>query len=393
MWPESNRMVIDMIRGAKQTILIVDDVETDVDALVETLGDDYDIAVALDGPSALEVLRTQPPDLVLLDILMPEMDGYEVCRRIKAVGATASIPIIFLTALAEIQDKVTGFTLGAVDYITKPFDSLEVKARVTTHLALKAAMERLERQNQLLAEAASLREDVERITHHDLKGPLGAIVSLPQVILTGDNLTEEQRGYLEDIEQAGYKMLNIVNLSLGLLKMEQGVYELSPTPVDLLRVARKVVKELASLQRGRDVSVALRCGETPADGQVCIPILGEKLLCYSMLTNLLKNAIEHSPMGGSVELSLVRIEDGRCEMRLRNRGETAPDFRERFFEKYATHGKPGGTGLGTYSARLMARTMGGDLVLDATVPGETTLVLRLPATAAPDAPPDGASLS
>ena len=378
MWPDCDKMVIDMVRSAKQTILIVDDVETDIDTLVETLGDDYEIAVALDGPTALQSLHPTPPDLILLDILMPGMDGHEVCRRIKADAATAAIPIIFLTALTEIQDKVTGFTLGAVDYITKPFDILEVKARVTTHLALKAAMERLARQNQLLAEAAKLREDVERITHHDLKSPLGVILSLPQLVAAEGNLTAEQLAYLEDIEQAGYKMLNIVNLSLGLLKMEQGVYELSPTPLNIVRVIRKVEEDLASLRRSRDVSVELRLADAPTGDAPAFHVLGEELLCYSMLTNLLKNAMEHSPVGGTVDITMQPGEDGLCEIRLCNQGETAPAFRERFFEKYATYGKPGGTGLGTYSARLMARTMTGDLCLDASVPGETTLVLRLP---------------
>jgi DNA-binding response OmpR family regulator len=378
MWPESNKQVIDMVRSAKQTILIVDDVETDVDTLVGTLGDDYDIAVALDGPSALQLLADQPPDLILLDILMPGMDGYEVCRRIKADPARAAIPIIFLTALTEIKDKVTGFRLGAVDYITKPFDILEVKARVTTHLALKAAMERLERQNKLLAEAARLREDVERITHHDLKGPLGAIVSLPQVLLTADNLTPEQREHLEDIEQAGYKMLSIVNLSLGLLKMEQGVYELTATHVDLARAIDKVAAELSPLRQLRGVSVRLSRPDGEGGREGPWWVLGEELLCHSMLSNLLKNAIEHSPAGGSVEIVFARPDHGHGEMRMRNLGETAPEFRERFFDKYATHGKAGGTGLGTYSARLMARTMGGDLRLDAATPGQTTLVLHLP---------------
>ncbi|WP_428559885.1 MAG: hybrid sensor histidine kinase/response regulator [Solidesulfovibrio sp. DCME] len=367
-----------MVRNAKQTILIVDDVETDVDTLVETLGDDYEIAVALDGETALHSLRPTPPDLILLDILMPGLDGYEVCRRIKADADTAAIPIIFLTALTEIRDKVTGFELGAVDYITKPFDTQEVKARVTTHLALRAAMDRLARQNALLAEAARLREDVERITHHDLKGPLGVILSLPQLVAAGGNLSDEQTGYLEDIEQAGYKMLNIVNLSLGLLKMEQGVYELTPRYVDIVRVIGKVVADLAALRRGNDVSVALWLGERPLVADTMVRILGEELLCHSMLTNLIKNAIEHSPVGGRVDITFLPGSNGMCKILLRNAGETAPEFRERFFEKYATHGKPGGTGLGTYSARLMARTMGGDLRLDAATPGETTLVLCLP---------------
>jgi CheY-like chemotaxis protein len=379
MWPDCDKTVIDMVRDAKQTILIVDDVETDVDTLVETLGDDYEIAVALDGPTALQSLAPTPPDLILLDILMPGMDGYEVCRRLKADPATAAIPVIFLTALTEVDDKVTGFALGAVDYITKPFDIQEVKARVTTHLALKAAMEQLARQNTLLAEAARLREDVERITHHDLKGPLGVILSLPQLIAAGGGLTEEQTGYLEDIEEAGYQMLNMVNLSLGLLKMEQGVYELSPVPVDIVRAIGKVVEELASLRRSRGVSVELRQQDAPLGPGVAVHVVGEELLCHSMFSNLLKNAIEHSPAGGRVDIDIAPAKDGFRAVRLRNLGETDPGFRERFFEKYATHGKPGGTGLGTYSARLMARTMGGEVLLDASTPGETSLVLCLPA--------------
>jgi len=382
MWDDWNEVVMEMVRSARQTVLIVDDVETDIDTLVETLGDDYEIAVAMDGPAALDILRAQPPDLILLDILMPGMDGYEVCRRIKADRTTAAIPIIFLTALTEIQDKVTGFTLGAVDYITKPFDILEVKARVATHLALKAAMERLEQQNRELAAVARLREDVEHITHHDLKGPLGAIISLPQLILAEDNLSPEQREYLDIIEQSGYKMLNIINLSLGMLKMEQGVYALSATLVDLVRVIRKVGEELHALRQARNVGLALVCDGAPAGPTTAFSIIGEELLCYSMLSNLLKNAIEHSPLGGMVTIALGDDASGHCELRMRNQGETPPEFRERFFDKYATHGKTGGTGLGTYSARLMARTMGGELTLEASVPGETTLVLRLPRPAA-----------
>jgi signal transduction histidine kinase len=367
----------------KHVILIVDDAETDIDTLMETLGDDYDIAVALDGPSALQIAREQPPGLVLLDILMPDMDGYEVCRRLKADPATAGIPVIFLTALTEIADKLTGFNLGAVDYITKPFDILEVKARVGTHLCLKEAKERLARQNQELQEAARLREDVAHITHHDLKGPLGAIVSLPPLLKLGGNLTAAQREWIEIIEQAGYKMLNIINLSLSLLQMEQGSYDLSPGPVDLLSVLDKVGTELAALRQNKRLAVETRLGGSPARGEDTFPIRGEELLCHSLFSNLLKNAMEHSPPGETVTIELAG--DDQAVARIRNLGETAPEFRPRFFEKYATWGKTGGTGLGTYTALLMARTMGGEVELDAGVPGETTVVVRLPRLRPPGA--------
>ena len=121
------------------TVLVVDDTEANVDILVDALGELYDVSVAMDGVAALEAVAEEPPDLILLDIMMPEMDGYEVCQRLKGNERYANIPIIFLTALTEISNKTKGFQLGAVDYITKPFEIAEVNARVKTHLKLNLA--------------------------------------------------------------------------------------------------------------------------------------------------------------------------------------------------------------------------------------------------------------
>jgi putative two-component system response regulator len=131
-------------------VLVVDDTEANLDILVEALGDLYSVSVAMDGESALESIAEEPPDLVLLDIMMPGIDGYEVCRRLKADPATAGIPVVFLTAMTEIADKTRGFELGAVDYVTKPFEVLEVQARVKTHLSLELARRELARQNEIL---------------------------------------------------------------------------------------------------------------------------------------------------------------------------------------------------------------------------------------------------
>jgi len=118
-------------------VLVVDDTEANVDILVETLGSDYDVSVAMDGETALEDIADEKPDLILLDIMMPGMDGYEVCQRLKANRKTRDIPIIFLTAKSEVGDETKGLELGAVDYIVKPFSPQIVEARVKTHLTLK----------------------------------------------------------------------------------------------------------------------------------------------------------------------------------------------------------------------------------------------------------------
>ncbi|BAH76455.1 response regulator [Solidesulfovibrio magneticus] len=137
---------------AECLILLVDDTETNLDILVDALGEDHEVAVATDGPTALALAKEQTPDLILLDIMMPGMDGYEVCRRLMADPATAETPVIFLTALTDVADKTRGFAVGGVDYVTKPFEPAEIKARARTHLSLRLARQELARQNEILEE-------------------------------------------------------------------------------------------------------------------------------------------------------------------------------------------------------------------------------------------------
>ena len=132
------------------SILAVDDTKFNLDLLVDALGDLHDISVAMNGQTALQLAATTPPDLILLDIMMPGMDGFEVLRRLKADRATREIPVIFLTALSEIGNKARGFELGAVDYITKPFQIEEVMARVNTHLKLRQVQNKLQQFNSRL---------------------------------------------------------------------------------------------------------------------------------------------------------------------------------------------------------------------------------------------------
>jgi len=137
---------------SRHLILIVDDNTTNIDLLVSTLKTDYRLGIAKNGSKALEYAGRHKPNLVLLDIMMPEMDGYETCTRLKADPDTASIPIIFITAMGETINKTRGFELGAIDYITKPFHAMEVKARIRTHLSLEEMRLELKLQNELLEE-------------------------------------------------------------------------------------------------------------------------------------------------------------------------------------------------------------------------------------------------
>ena len=122
--------------GERPLVLIVDDTEANIDLLVEALGDEYELSVAMSGPEAIEAVTDSPPDIILLDIMMPGMDGYEVCRRLKAERTFSKIPVIFVTAMTEVDDETRGFEVGAIDYIMKPISPPIVQARVKTHLAL-----------------------------------------------------------------------------------------------------------------------------------------------------------------------------------------------------------------------------------------------------------------
>ncbi|HOO63409.1 MAG TPA: response regulator [Synergistaceae bacterium] len=142
------------------SVLLVDDVEAEIDILVNALEDDYEVSVALDGISALEYVEEQLPDLILLDIIMPGMDGYEVCARLKENPRTLHIPIIFLTSKTEEQDEARGLDLGALDYITKPFNTMLVKARVRNHLLLKHHQDSLEEMVRERTRELQLTQDV-----------------------------------------------------------------------------------------------------------------------------------------------------------------------------------------------------------------------------------------
>jgi signal transduction histidine kinase len=219
--------------------------------------------------------------------------------------------------------------------------------------------------------AEELREHVERITRHDLKSPLSAILSLPQFLMEAPNLDGDQKDMVRMIMDAGRRMQGMINLSFSLYRMEQGQYELMPESLDAKRLIQTVWQDVGSPYRAANYGFRLDCPDEP------LTVPGEELLCYTMLANLIKNALEASSSGDTVSVSLSR-EPGQLVIAVHNAQDVPTELRENFFDKYATAGKHGGTGLGTYSARLIAETHGGSVELD-TGNGQGTWVrVRLP---------------
>lgn len=186
----------------KPIVLIVDDTPENLLLMSNVLKEDYRVKVAANGEQALRIARSdEVPALVLLDVMMPGMNGYEVCRRLKRDEPTKSVPVIFVTSKDAVEDEAAGFDAGGVDYIVKPVNPLLLKARVRTHIELKQAREDLERQNDILKENARLREEVESIIRHDMKSPLMVILNLPRILMRNRTGNDEEMRYLKMIEE------------------------------------------------------------------------------------------------------------------------------------------------------------------------------------------------
>ena len=240
---------------------------------------------------------------------------------------------------------------------------------------LKEAKDVLEREMVLIEENARLRDDVERITRHDLKGPLSAIINYPQYIKRDGELSEKQQAHVKRIESSGRKMLEMINLSLGLYKMEQGSYDLEMIGVDLAGIVMEAVEESETRICNKSITVKIVV-DGEAETEMSFVEGGDPLLLYSMVSNLFKNAVEASPKGETVTISLDKNE--KTTIRIHNQGVIPSEIRETFFEKYATAGKSGGTGLGTYSARLIAETHEGDIGFESSEKTGTTIQVTLP---------------
>jgi len=223
--------------------------------------------------------------------------------------------------------------------------------------------------------AESMREDVEKVIRHDLKSPLSAMGNAAELLEMLGPLNPEQTQVLAELRALASRMQGLIGLSLDLRAMETGLYVLEPVTLDLCEVLEALRTELRPLTDGKGLSLRVE-----RDGTKPFLVLGERRLVDTVFVNLLKNAAEASPEGGEIAVRLGR-EKGCVVATLHNRGAVPLDIRERFFEKYATSGKLQGTGLGTYSARLMVRALNGGIELDTSEPEATTLVVRLPEAA------------
>lgn len=358
-------------------ILVVDDIQENLSLLVTILSKHgYHVRPASDGSFALSSARISPPDLILLDVNMPIMNGYMMCESLKADERTAHIPVIFVSALDQPIVKVKAFQAGGVDYISKPYHAEEVLARVATHLQIRKLQEDLQSKNEKLEEEVRLRERVEHIMIHDLKNPLNSIQNFPKIVERQGPLNDFQKNSLKQIKSAGEYMLKIINSTKSLLKIERGEYELNPVPVDIIQILKGTLKEMAREIEIKELQIKLLLDGTEVQKEDQCFVWGENLLCHNIFTNLIKNAIEASQNSDIIVCTINY--DENVLVSIHNNQPVPERIRNRFFEKYVTANKQTGTGLGTYSAKISAETMRGSVSLDTSETNGTTVYVELP---------------
>jgi two-component system, sensor histidine kinase and response regulator len=305
-----------------QTILIVDDTPANLGVLVETLGAaGYRLMVAEDGEEALaQTVQTQP-DLILLDVMMPGIDGFETCRRLKARDSTRDVPVLFMTALNETADKVKAFAAGGVDYITKPIEHEEALARVRTHLALRRLRQEL--QTQL-----ALKERFMRMAGHDLRSPLCLILMAAelgrrQAALPG---TPPPIKYLDNIAESATQMRRIIDTFLD-LRMPSG--NGAKGSVDLNLLGDAVIRQHAPAAERKQITLA-------AELAPMLPLVHcDAVLAYQAFTNLTSNALKFTPPSGSV-IVRTRVAGDRVRVEVHDTGPGVPAAeRDQLFREHS----------------------------------------------------------
>ena len=224
--------------------------------------------------------------------------------------------------------------------------------------------------------AENLRNDVERMVRHDLKSPLNGIISLSKRLQYEKNINNQQRDWINMINESGQQILHMIEHSLDIYKMEEGTYILKPIQVDLTRLFHRLSEELLFWANKTNITLSFNLYDKPLSWDTLHWISGEEILLANLFSNLIKNAIEASPENETVTISIY--EKQMHEIQIHNKEMIPERIQDSFFERYVTEGKADGTGLGTYSAKLIARVHGGDITFVTNQSEGTTLTVQLP---------------
>ena len=351
------------INPAEFKLLVVDDVQTNVLLLKALLSKEgYGILVANNGQEALEVIRNENPDLILLDVMMPGMDGFEVAERLKSEEYGCEIPIIFLTALDDTQSIVNGFKLGAGDFISKPFRKEELMVRIKHQLSLVAARRIIEEKNEELRKTIAGRDKMYSVIAHDLRSPMASMKMLLNTIMMSvekDKIDPDIFDMLEMSNKTSEEVFSLLDNLLKWTKSQLGKLTVIPQKLDISGLADGVVEVTNSVAEVKHIKL-IRTDHESFFVYVDIEMI------KSILRNLISNAVKFSNPDSEIKVG-IKAEDGKVIVSVTDSGKGIKKEDQHKLLKDSTHfttygtNSEEGSGLGLLLCRDFARKNGGEL--------------------------------
>lgn len=343
----------------KYKILVIDDNEDNIFTIKTVLKrENYEVISVTEGEKGIEVTKQEKPDAIILDIMMPGLDGFEVCKRIKEDETIKKIPIMFLSSkFQDIKSKVKGLDLGADDYLIKPFDNLELLARIRVLLRLKTALEEVEQKNLYYMEMLGF-------ISHELKNPLTSIVGVTETFKSvyKKEISDDHKKLLEIMDRNTEYIKSMIEMYLNLSKIERGEIEVNIAPATLFGdIINPVFERFEFSSEKNKKKIIIVKNDFSKDTVVYT----DRELIEIVLSNIIGNAIKYGDENTDVELSLLKIGDGMMQIEVKNYGEgiTIEDIQNLFkrFSRIRTSKtkKIKGTGLGLFNSKYLIERLQG----------------------------------
>ncbi len=361
-------------------ILIVDDVAANLKILGFILKKEgYKVRPVPSGTLALQAAEKEKPDLILLDVMMPDMDGFEVCRRLKDDQKLADVPVIFISALNDTNDIVNALKAGGVDFITKPFRAEEVIARVKTHLKLYQQSRTLLEQSKKLQELIATKDKFFSIIAHDLRGPLGGFMSLTE-LLADDSFeisAKEQKEMNRDLYNSSRNLFSLLENLLVWARMQQGQIVFDPVEINLQELISESIKALEDTIRKKAIRVTT---QLPVNQYV----YADSNMLQSIVRNLISNAVKFTPKGGMLSVSSYFTENNTSVIVVKDTGiGMNSTMTANLFRLNVNNSRPGtdgelSTGLGLLLCKEFVDRHGGEIWVESVEGSGTSFYLTIP---------------